>query len=87
MKKRLESVIKPTRVSMKYFHGILDIFMDIFNVSLPSGIESVLFEILCTINDKNKAQFRITKLLIASDMETLGEFPAALHKIVCYKVF
>lgn len=46
--------------------------LDIFHVSLSSGIESGLFEILCKINDNSRAQLRITKLLIASGMETLN---------------
>lgn len=68
-------------------HEIFSENLDIFHVLLSSGIKSGFFETLCKINDNSKAQFRITKLLIASDMETLCEFPAALHKIVGYKVF
>lgn len=45
------------------------------------------FEIFFKIQYSNKAQFRITKLLISSDVETPGEFTSLLHSVVCYKVF
>ncbi|CAN0207364.1 unnamed protein product, partial [Bubo scandiacus] len=53
--------------------------LGIFHAPLPAGIKSEPFEIFCKINDSNEAQFRITKLLITSDVETPGEFPAVLH--------
>lgn len=59
----------------------------IFHVLLPTGIKSERSEIFCKINDSNEAQFRIPKLLIASDVETPGEFSTVLHNIVGYKVF
>lgn len=61
--------------------------LGIFHAPLPSGIQSKPFEIFQRIYDRNKAQIRITKLLITSDVKTPGEFPDVLHHVVCYKIF
>lgn len=61
--------------------------LGIFHAPLPTGIKTETFEIFCKINNSNEAQFRITKFLIASDVETPGGFPAVFCNVVGYKVF
>lgn len=59
----------------------------IFHASLSPRMKLESFEIFFKIQYSIKAHFRITKLLISSDVETPGEFTSVLHSAVCYKVF